>query len=170
MEKVPLVIGASQANAKSALEARNLKMKVEEDYSSTVTAGYVISQSPDANTEVEEGSTVTVVISKGKQTITLPSVTGQSEAEAKAALDRLGLKAQPKVEYDNYAPAGQVFLQSPAANTEVMPGSTVTITVSLGPAPVPSSEETEPSESENPGPSESDNTPETSSSEDAETP
>ncbi len=167
---VPNVMGASQSNAKSSLEARNLVMKVEEDYSSTVTAGYVISQSPDSGTEVEEGSSVTVVISKGKQTITLPGLVGQTESEAKAALDRLGLKAQSKVEYDNYAPSGQVFQQNPAPNTEVMPGSTVTITVSMGPVPVPSSDEPEPSESDEPEPSESDETPEPSSSEDGENP
>ncbi len=154
--KVPSVEGASLSNATAAINGRSLEVQTREDYSSSVSAGYVISQNPPAGTEVEEGSTVILTISKGKQTVTLTSVVGQTEASAIAALDRLGLKAQTKMEYNNYVPAGQVIQQSPDSGNEVLPGSTVTITVSLGPAPVPSSSEVpEPSSSEEPEPSSS---------------
>ena len=149
--KVPNVEGASLANATASVNARNLEIDSREEYSSTVAAGYVISQSPPANTEVEEGSTVTVVISKGRQMVKLPNVVNQSEESAKSTLDGLGLRVQTKSEYNNYVTAGQVIAQSPEANTEVLPGSTVLLTVSLGPTPPPpSSETTEPSESNEP--------------------
>ena len=150
--RVPSVEGASRSNAETSLESRKLVAKVLEDYSSTVAEGYVISQSPSAQTEVEEGSTVTIVVSKGKQTVTLISVTGQSETAAVDALDRLGLKTKIETEYNNYVPAGQVIQQSPDSNAEVMPGSVIVLTISQGPEPEPTPEETEPTESEAPEP------------------
>ena len=153
---VPSVEGASAANAAAALSARKLTSKTKEEYSSSVAEGYVISQNPAAGTEVLEGSEVTIVVSKGKQTITLVSLVGETEQNAAATLDRMNLKVQTIREYNNYVPAGQVIRQSPDSNTEVMPGSLVTLYVSLGPTPPPvetdpvetepSSETTEPSD------------------------
>ena len=154
--RVPSVEGASRSNAVTAIEARNLVAQVREDYSSSVAEGYVISQSPSAQTEVEEGSTVSIVVSKGKQTITLPSVTGQSEDSAVDTLERYGLRVQTAGEYSSYIPAGQVLRQSPDSGSEVMPGSVVTITISLGPEPEPSTEEPEPSETDAPAPVQTD--------------
>lgn len=154
--KVPQVEGASLSNATASLNARGLEIQSREDYSNTVAAGYVISQSPPAGTEAEEGSVVAVVVSKGKQTLTLPSVIGQSESDATAQLDRLGLKVQTDREYSNTVPAGQIIRQSPDSNSEVMPGSTVRLSVSLGVEPAPSTTEPPPSSSEEPPESSSD--------------
>ncbi|MBQ2618979.1 MAG: Stk1 family PASTA domain-containing Ser/Thr kinase [Oscillospiraceae bacterium] len=157
--QVPKVTGASAANAAASLNARKLEVQTREDYSSTVSAGYVISQSPEAGTEVEEGTVVTITVSKGKQTITLFGVTGKTEEEATDLLTSQGLSVKTETEHNNYVPAGQVLRQSPEGGEEVMPGSTVTLTISLGPVPPPSTSE-EPSESttessEAPEPSES---------------
>ena len=145
MQKVPAVEGASLANAKASINGRNLEISVEEDYSSKVAAGYIISQSPEAGTEVEEGSVVKVVVSKGKQTVTLGSYVGYSDSEAIEQIKNLGLNAKSEGEYNETIPAGKVIRQYPKADEEVMPGSTVVPTVSLGPTPPPSSEPTEPS-------------------------
>ena len=149
MVKVPGVEGASLANATASINARSLEIASSEEYSSTVAAGYVISQSPAAGTEVEEGSTVRVVVSKGRQMVKVPNVTGKSEDSATTSLEDLGLRAQIQTEYNAFVSAGQVISQAPEANTEVLPGSTVTLTVSLGLAPPPS-EEPEPSDSSEP--------------------
>jgi serine/threonine-protein kinase len=163
MQKVPFVEGTSKSNATEAIKGRNLEVQIQEDYSSTVAEGYVISQSPEAGTEVEEGTTVIVVVSKGKQTVTLTSVVGKSEAEAIEELDGLGLKANSTKVYSDIVPADHVISQDPVGGDEVMPGSTIQLTVSLGPEPPPSSEPTEPSSEstepsdEAPEPSESGN-------------
>ncbi len=154
-QKVPSVEGASQANATAAINGKNLEIKVNEDYSSTVAEGYVISQSPEAGTEVEEGSTVTVIVSKGKQTVTLTSVVGKSESEAIEEIKELDLKVNSSKDYSDSIPVDHVISQNPAAGDEVMPGSTVQIVVSLGPKPPPSSESTEPPTSEPTEPSSS---------------
>lgn len=170
--KVPKVVGASLSNARASITAKGLEISSEEAYSASVDEGYVISQSPEAGTEVEPGTTVKVVVSKGKQTVTVPNVTGQSEAGARSNLEKLGLQAKTEEEYNSYVPAGLVIRQSPDAETEVMPGSTVVITISLGQEPPPSSSETEPpepsSETEPPEPSSEDIEP--SSSDEAAAP
>lgn len=143
--KVPSVEGASSENAIASIKARKLEVETKEEYSATVSAGYVISQSPPANTEAEEGSTVKIVISKGKQTVTLTNVTGQSESTATQTLRQLGLSVRTETEYNSYVAAGVVLRQSPDPSSEVMPGSEVVLTLSLGPAPTPAS--TPPSES-----------------------
>ena len=100
---------------------------------------------------MEEGSTVTVVISKGKQTVTLPDLAGYTEAEAIEQIKNLNLNAKRIQEYSDTVPAGKVIRQSPSPYEELMPGSTVQIVVSLGPTP-PSSEAPVPSSSEAPEP------------------
>ena len=153
--KVPSVEGASLSNATASLNSRGLEIQSREDYSATVAAGYVISQTPPAGTEAEEGSVVTVVVSKGKQTLTLPAVTGQSKEDGTSALDRLGLKVQTDYEYSDSVPAGRIIRQSPESNSEVMPGSTVRLTISMGEEPAPSTTEPPPSSSEEPSDSSS---------------
>jgi hypothetical protein len=67
---VPDVVGQDQASAVAELEGALFVVAVQTDYSSTVPAGTVISQSPTAGTEAVEGSTVTIVVSLGIRTNT----------------------------------------------------------------------------------------------------
>lgn len=68
MVKVPDVRGDSRDSATAALYAKNLDVSVQEQYSDSVAEGLVISQSLDALSEVESGSKITIIVSKGKQT------------------------------------------------------------------------------------------------------
>lgn len=61
---VPRVVGKRLANAKDALRRADLRVSVVRKYSSK-PAGAVLSQSIGAGTEVREGRTVRLVISKG---------------------------------------------------------------------------------------------------------
>ena len=143
--KVPAVTGTALSNAQTALSAKNLSYSVSEEYSATVAAGYVISQYPAANTEVDEGTTITLVVSKGKQTVTMPNVIGDDIGTASDNLTRLGLVVDVSRIYSDAVPEDHVINQSYAADTELMPGTTVVLTVSLGPEPT---EPTEPPTSE----------------------
>lgn len=65
------VVGKSQADAVSALEKQGFKVKVLENYDSSVASGKVISQSPQAGTSQLPGTTIVIYVSKGKQPITV---------------------------------------------------------------------------------------------------
>jgi beta-lactam-binding protein with PASTA domain len=133
---VPDVVGDAQAVAENAIEALGLTVNVEQMPSATVPAGEVISQTPTAGTEVSPGSTVTIVVSTGPAPVTVPDVVGEDQDDASAAIAGVGLTVVVEQMPSETVPAGEVISQTPAAGTEVSPGSTVTIVVSTGPAPV----------------------------------
>lgn len=66
---VPDVVGDSQAAGTLELETALFVVAVQTAYSSTVAAGTIISQSPTAGSEALEGSTVTITVSLGPQTV-----------------------------------------------------------------------------------------------------
>lgn len=63
--KVPDVKGKSESDAAKALKDAGLKSSSEYDYSDSVAAGNVISQSVEAGKEVDKNSTVTITVSQG---------------------------------------------------------------------------------------------------------
>lgn len=63
--KVPGLVGLSRTAVAEATAESGFKISYTEDYSATVPRGMVISQTPAAGTKVKQGSTITVVISKG---------------------------------------------------------------------------------------------------------
>ena len=133
--RLPDLTNYPRANAQDLLSSKNLKFEIKEDFSSTVPEGYVITQSPQANTEVEEGSTVTLTISKGPKTKAVPNVVGKNKDAAKAELEQEGFTVTVEENYHEYADAGVVYTQNPTGNTQAEAGSNVTIYVSLGPDP-----------------------------------
>lgn len=141
---IPSLLNMTESEAKSALEKTDLKLgTVEEKNDDTVAKGKVISQSPTAGTKINEGDKVNIVISKGKAStdISVRSVTGFKENEAKSALEKDNLKVEINYKKSDQT-KGIVISQSPAANSKVPANTTITLTVSTG-----ESEEVKPSTS-----------------------
>ena len=65
------VVGLKQAEAEEKLKAQNMKVAVVENYDPEIAAGIVIKQSPEGNTTQPEESTITIIVSKGPQYITV---------------------------------------------------------------------------------------------------
>ena len=63
------VIGKEQSTATKTLEAQGFKVVVSEEHSLTMPAGTVISQSPQPDSSQIAGSTITICVSKGKQSV-----------------------------------------------------------------------------------------------------
>ncbi|KDS92749.1 hypothetical protein DHOM_09475 [Dermabacter hominis 1368] len=126
--EVPSVAGSERKAAIKAIEGAGLVPKVNEQYNSNVPAGQVISQDPAGATSVLPGSEVKISISLGPNLVGVPDVFRKSEADARAALEKAGLKVQ--VVYERGTPVfGLVSQQSQPGGTKVPRGSTVTITV-----------------------------------------
>lgn len=64
---VPDVVGETQAQGTTDIQAVGLVVAVQTAYSSTVAAGLIISQSPVGGAQVSPGSTVTITVSLGDQ-------------------------------------------------------------------------------------------------------
>ena len=131
LTKVPVLVGAQREVAVQRLRSRGLEPSISEEESSS-PKGQVIQQSPDAGSEVEAGSAVSIVVSSGEEeeTARVPNVIGKERREAVEAIRAAGL--QPSVEEEETAvegKIGRVTDQFPPPGTEAEPGETVTITV-----------------------------------------
>ncbi|GGN03761.1 serine/threonine-protein kinase [Actinoplanes campanulatus] len=133
---VPELEGQELTYAKAELEALKLKVKQGKAvYSDTAPEGVVISTDPKAGTELKPGSTVTLVLSKGKAPITVPNLVGENINNARTILAQRGLQAaEETVESDQ--PADTVIGQSPKAGTGAEKNTKVTLQVSKGPAQI----------------------------------
>jgi eukaryotic-like serine/threonine-protein kinase len=92
----------------------------------------VISSNPKAETALKPGSTVTVVVSKGRAPITVPDLAGKNINDARTILQKLGLAAVESYK-DSDAPADTVIAQSPKAGTGAEKDAEVKLDVSKGP-------------------------------------
>ena len=128
---VPNVEGKEESEAIKLIEDANLKAEVIEETSQTVKEGYVISQETDPDTEVSAGDTVKIHVSTGTgiKQVTVQSVVGQTEANARATLEGQGLKVTVTNEEDTSKENGVVLKQSIESGKTVNEGTAITITV-----------------------------------------
>ncbi|HEX6207747.1 MAG TPA: Stk1 family PASTA domain-containing Ser/Thr kinase [Actinomycetota bacterium] len=138
MVEVPSVVGLSQEEAQQAIEDAGLTLGFVGQEPSEEDPGIVISQDPQPETEVEEGSAVNIVISTGPETVAVPSVVCDSPEDARSEIEGRDLVYQEETEEFSDCPSGTVARQDPEAGAEVAPGSTVRVWISLGPSPEPS--------------------------------
>jgi eukaryotic-like serine/threonine-protein kinase len=129
--KVPSTAGLSQEEASEKLEAAGFEVDVEAVNSKSVEEGLVVKSTPSGGSTATNGSTVTLVVSRGPKLTKVPVLVGSQRRLAVQQIRGRGLSPGVSEEEDS-APAGEVIGQSPSAGTEVEPGSTVSIVVSTG--------------------------------------
>ncbi len=119
------------AGANGWAASKKLTVNKQETYSDKVDSGLVISQSPEAGQTLEEGGTITFVVSKGKG-VTVPNLVGytKEQLDAWTADKNNDVTVVTKSIY-NEAPAGSVISQSINAGTVVDSGTVLELTVSL---------------------------------------
>jgi serine/threonine-protein kinase len=89
---VPNLIGRSEADAQSQLVAVQLVGQRNDDvFSLEIEAGLVASQTPEANGQLARNGVVAYSLSKGPETVELPSVIGLTLADAQKKLVEAGL-------------------------------------------------------------------------------
>ncbi|GGC01043.1 hypothetical protein GCM10010972_12280 [Cellulomonas carbonis] len=142
---VPSVVGLSEAEASSTLQAAGFRVDVARGTSPDVPEGTVISQSPSG--EAERGSTVTITVSEGTGEVDVPDVVGLTQQAARSALEGAGFGVGVS-EQASDEPAGTVLSQDPSG--QAAEGSTVTIVVSSGPEEEEPEPEPEPTPTEPP--------------------
>ena len=98
----------------------------DRQHSSSVPKGSVVSQDPPPGTDVDQGSTVTVVISLGPEMVEIPDVVFRSTDDAVAILKDAGFKVRTSEECF-VACVGRVSDQEPDSGVMAPGGSTITL-------------------------------------------
>jgi eukaryotic-like serine/threonine-protein kinase len=136
--EVPDVGNRTSKEATQTLEEAGFEVEEEPGESSESYQGYVIDQDPRGGRTAEVGSTVTIMVGVGPETVEVPDLSNRTVEEARRALEAadLSLGRQTR-ESSSRVPAGQVVSQNPSAGSNARSGSSVDITVSSGPNQLP---------------------------------
>ena len=127
-------IGLSLEAAREAIDNK-FKINVTEEYSDTYAKGLVMQQDPESDTELEEGKTIKLVVSKGQKIedkVSVPDVRSKTKSGAQSELKAAGLKVSIKEAYSDDVAKGEVISQTPSHGSKVSKNTTVVITVSKG--------------------------------------
>lgn len=139
---VPSVVDLEEQAAINRLSDYKLKAVRDYKYDNTTDAGIVISQSPKADEKAKEGDTINLVVSRGPENkmATVPDLYGATQPQAKAALEKEGLRlgTVTKTTSSGFA-KGQVCGQQYEPGSSIKTGSTVDIYISEGDGAEPES-------------------------------
>ena len=119
-----------EVNAQPQVSSGQITVNWEQAYSNDYAAGYVYKQSPVAGRTVREGQSVTLTVSLGIQSVTVPDVTNYLQADAEQQLKNLGVSVLVTQAVEPTVASGSVIRTDPAAGSQVAAGSTVVVYVS----------------------------------------
>ncbi|MET9519838.1 Stk1 family PASTA domain-containing Ser/Thr kinase [Streptomyces sp. NPDC002994] len=138
--RVPSLLGQTEKEAAKRLSAAGLDVKkVERKYSATYERGTVMNSDPASRARIRDNGSVTLVVSRGPETVKVPDVEGLPLAKAKSELKKAGLAPGIVTRtFSEDVPQGSVVSTDPAAGTERRPDSAIAVVVSKGsPVEVP---------------------------------
>ena len=133
VREVPSLTGMTYEEGAGALQELGLPATPFEETSDSVPAGEVVRTDPPAGEIVDVGTTVSVYVSTGRQSVTVPDLRNKTLEQAKADLATLGLTAGSETrENSPTVPADIVLGTAPEPNASVPVGSTVDFRISNG--------------------------------------
>lgn len=134
--RVPDVKGKSADEAVRVLEKAGYRLgTVVQLYTPGLPPDTVADQNPAGGDRAREGTKVDLTIAKALGALSVPDLTGMTEAQA---LDKLGsnqMTGTPVAQYSDTVPVNTVFEQVPAAGAKVDVGAEVVFAISKGKAP-----------------------------------
>jgi eukaryotic-like serine/threonine-protein kinase len=127
---VPDVLDQTESSARSELQGAGFEVQAVQAPSDSTPEGFVSAQSPDPGTEAPKGSTVTITVSTGPSSATVPTVAGEQKEAAQDDLKNAGFKVKVEnVPVTDPSQDNVVQDQNPAGGSQAQRGSTVTIFV-----------------------------------------
>ena len=131
MIAVPSIVGLKQEEAEKILADKHLRIeKVDQKWDSTKPEGIVLSQSPEADSKLEDNGGISIIVNKKEEkNLAVPDLKGLTLEEAKQKLSELKLNVEVK-EVDSDRDKGIVLASEPGNGATLMEGSTVTLQVS----------------------------------------
>jgi serine/threonine-protein kinase len=133
--KVPNVTGLMFDEATQRLAQAGFKAEQgEARFTASAPKMTVLEQSPPPGTREGIGGTITLVVSNGQRTATVPTLTGMTRIEAQVLLEKDGFDLGDVGEANSNAPRGTVVATRPAAGTQVSVPSSISLVLSRGEA------------------------------------
>jgi serine/threonine-protein kinase len=129
---VPSVVRLAEGDAVQRLRDDGFAVQIERRRSDEAPQGIVFAQQPDAGQDLEEGSTVTILVSQGAATVEVPDVVGLPADRAEELLRDEGFEVR-RASVFSQEPEGSVVAQDPAADERAPIGASVRVNVSRGP-------------------------------------
>ncbi len=120
------------ADARKILESAGFICTVTYEESDTYAEDIVIRTEPAADTRVETGSSIKLIVSSGASAISVPAVTGMVREAGVNALSSAGFEVILTENYSESVAAGYIISQNPEGNTQAPAGAVITLTISLG--------------------------------------
>ena len=134
--EVPNVIGKPREIAEAELKRAGLRMVVaSERFSNIVPEGCVIDQSPRAGMKMKLGNEVGVVLSLGRDKVSVPDLVGLMLDEAEKQLSALDLRVGLRDRVYSEKPRGTIIAQNPLPSSVALRGDPVDLLISDGPYP-----------------------------------
>ncbi len=136
--RVPDITDLSKTQATTMLAKKKLKLSVTDSvFNAKYKRGRIIQQSPEPDAKLRTGSTVKVVISKGREKVAVPKLIGITLDQATFFLAKSNLNVGNITrEYNNDAAASIVIGQDPPLGTKVLKETSIDLKVSKGPTPI----------------------------------
>ncbi|HEY4600354.1 MAG TPA: Stk1 family PASTA domain-containing Ser/Thr kinase [Cerasibacillus sp.] len=132
---IPDVIGMTYEEAVEELEKVKLEAEKEDTYSDEVEEGLVVKTNPNVGRTAKEKSTVTVLVSAGKERFKMDDYVGRDFEQVKRLLEDKGYEEVIAYEKHSDEPVGEILNQiQPTPDSEVVPSETkVIFEISSGP-------------------------------------
>ena len=125
----------NQAEAESFLPGQGFRILVRQEASDAVEAGKVIRTDPAKGAELADGQTVSIWVSTGPETVTMPNVVDMTREAAWKLLGEIqNINVVEQSEASAYVEKGNVTRTDPKVGTQLVPGQNVVVYVSSGPA------------------------------------
>ncbi len=130
--EVTNLAGKTYADAKAGKLSGDMTLQVKGyEFNASVPRGSIVSQTPAAGEKVARGSVISVVLSAGPATGTMPDITGWKEEHAKLYLEALGYQVKDVLQLQvSTFEKGTVDRSSPKAGDEIEIGDAITLYVS----------------------------------------
>lgn len=126
------VVGMNVEDAKRALLELGLTPEIQYEVNSAYAVGTVLRASVQDGLMVDKNTNIILTVAESSEGITVPGVTGKSQAEAISILEKAGFVVNVTQSYDSTVENGYVISQSPEEATTAPEGSSITIRVSQG--------------------------------------
>jgi serine/threonine-protein kinase len=127
---IPDVTGYDEETARLLVESAGLTVNVERAQTAA-PRGVVVNSRPPAGTALNPGRPVSIVVSQGAPTITVPDVVGLTLQDARPKIEEAGLRVGTSLSRSTtVAQPGIIIEQRPQAGTLGAPGTAVDLVIS----------------------------------------